>query len=232
MLTQVMLPQIQAGTTWAVNSAGNWDLSMADGQINIAVFTDDRTLFDRAVNRWRARVPAYIYLTSDGARPAPIPNHAPETAVQQKCGWLSQPSNCTPPATFAYQNGQSAETCRDISHTVLGLEAMMNGAETARIQGVDLYGEQRTRIVAGYEFHARYSAASLDGGAIPAGLCTGQPLPIGGTGWTLGWEIAYNQYAVRQTTAMPYTRAMLNRVRPTGAVLHMAFETLTHAGGQ
>jgi len=129
-----------------------------------------------------------------------------------------------------YLDGQSAETCRDMSHTILGLEAMVNGAETARIQGVELYAEQRTRIVAGYEFHARYSAASLDGGAIPAGLCTGTALKDGGNGYTLGWEIAYNHYAVRQGVAMSYTEQMVNRFRPTGAVLHMAFETLTHAG--
>ncbi len=38
-------------------------------------------------------------------------------------------------------DGLSQETCRDIEHVQYGLAAMMNGAETARIQGVDLYRE-------------------------------------------------------------------------------------------
>jgi len=238
MLTGVILPQIVANTIFTNNSAGNWDLSMIDAQMNIAVFTDNRALFDEAVRRWRARVPSYIYLTSDGSRPVAPPGGVYNDPAKLKCRWLASrtiTTTCAVPPNFRYLNGQSEETCRDISHTILGLEAMANAAETASLQhftGVDLYGEQRTRIVAGYEFNARYDAATLGfppGEAIPASLCQGVALNLGGTGYTLGWEIAYGHYANDAAVAMPYSRVMLNHVRPTLAALHMDYETLTHA---
>ena len=39
-------------------------------------------------------------------------------------------------------SGICQETCRDLGHTQLGIAGMINGAETAFIQGVDLYGIQ------------------------------------------------------------------------------------------
>jgi hypothetical protein len=233
MLTTVFLPQIKANTVYANSSAGNWDLSMTDGELNIAVFTDNRSLFNEALTRWRARVPAYIYLTTDGAHPVPPPGGLYDDPNTLRCNWLANSTRsplCAVPPGYAYQNGQSAETCRDLSHTILGFEAMVYGAETARIQGVDLYGEQQTRIMAGYEFNARYGAAAIDSGTVPASLCTGAPLKLGGTGYTLGWEVAYTHYAKRLGKDMPYTRLMVNRLRPTGAALHMVFASLTHAG--
>lgn len=233
MLTDVIGPQIVADTIFTNNSAGNWDLSMIDAQMGIAVFTDNRTLFDEAVRRWRARVPSYIYLTTDGARPVAPPGGVYDDPAKLKCRWLANAqitATCTVPPNFTYLNGQTEETCRDISHTILGLEAMTNAAETAGIQGVDLYSEQRTRIVAGYEANARWDAATLDYSTetLPAGLCRGTDLNLGGSGYTLGWEIAYNHYAAGAGVAMPYSRAMINRLRPTLAALHMDYETLTH----
>lgn len=38
---------------------------MADGLIDIGVFTDNRSVFNSGVAMWRARVPAYIYLSTD-----------------------------------------------------------------------------------------------------------------------------------------------------------------------
>ena len=49
-------------------------------------------------------------------------------------------------------DGLLQETVRDSGHANLGLSAMVNAAETARQQGVDLYGEQGKRIMA-----AKYS---------------------------------------------------------------------------
>ena len=39
---------------------------MIEAALDIGVFLDDRVVFDRAVARWRRRVPAYFYLASDG----------------------------------------------------------------------------------------------------------------------------------------------------------------------
>jgi hypothetical protein len=231
MFKNVIVPQVAPGTKWAIYSNGNWDLSMTDATLNIAVFTNDRTLFNSTIERWKTRVPTYIYLSSDGASPRAFPgNTSADTAAELKCTWLNMSgSGCTVPSGFAYQNGQVAETCRDISHSMMGLEAMSNAAETAYIQGVDLYGQYQSRIVAAYEFTGKYTAALLGGTAIPKAVCGGK-LNMGGTGYTLGWEIALNHYANRKGVSMPYTQAMVNRVRPTSSVLHMNFETLTHAG--
>ena len=41
--------------------------------------------------------------------------------------------------------GVCQETCRDFGHMQMGFGACVNAAETAFIQGVDLYGEQVCR---------------------------------------------------------------------------------------
>ena len=56
---------------------------------------------------------------------------------------------------------------------MMGLGALANAAETAYIQGVDLYGEQANRIITGFEVNAGYVNAYLDevdrlGGAQPS----------------------------------------------------------------
>jgi hypothetical protein len=55
-------------------------------QIGIAVFTDARTLFDRAISMWRKRVPAYIYLTTDGPYPVPPPVGGRDTTSVRPAG--------------------------------------------------------------------------------------------------------------------------------------------------
>src|SRR5258706_7632771 len=68
MLRTVYLPKVINGST----SNGNWELSMLEAAIGISVFLEDRASWDKAMAKFRARVPAYIYLTSDGAYPKGI----------------------------------------------------------------------------------------------------------------------------------------------------------------
>src|SRR5207247_7820930 len=65
--------------------------------------------------------------------------------------------------------GVAQETCRDFGHTAMGFNAAFHAAATARIQGVDLWSEQKTRLAAGLEFHAGYEL----GAPVPAWLCGG-----------------------------------------------------------
>src|SRR2546421_12040372 len=51
----------------------------------------------------------------------------------------------------------------------MGFNAAFHAAETARAQGIDLWGEQKTRFAAGLEFHAQYEL----GAAVPSWLCGG-----------------------------------------------------------
>ena len=61
-------------------SSGNWELAMIEGLASIAVFTENRTVWDHAIEMWNIRVPAYIYISDDGT------THRPGTA---RCGKYS-----------------------------------------------------------------------------------------------------------------------------------------------
>ncbi|MFI5303038.1 MAG: hypothetical protein ACHREM_33530, partial [Polyangiales bacterium] len=187
--------------------------SMAEATIQIGVFLDDRATFDAGVALWRGRVPAYIYLSSDGALPNPPPTGGGTTASALEAFWYGETK---------FVDGVAQETCRDLGHTQLGFAAMINAAETARIQGVDLYGEQQARIVAGLEFNAQY----LVGAAVPSWLCGGA---LTAATPTEMWEIAFNEFSGRLGLSLPETQAVVAKVRPSGTNHHMVFETLTHA---
>jgi Alginate lyase len=209
LLRTVYLPKVING---APNQNGNWELSTTEATMAIAVFLDDHATFDVALGRWRKRVPAYIYLKTDGALPVPPPRTNKTTADQIIAYWYGQ-------KTFV--DGVGQETCRDFGHLTLGFAAMVNAAETARIQGVDLYAEEARRIVAGYEFNTQY----LDGVAAPSWLCGGKlDLSPNET-----WEIGYNEYANRLGKSLPHTNHVILKNRPSGATHHILWETLTHA---
>ena len=241
MLNNVFEPTIVAGDG---NSNGNWELAMADGLVSIGVFTDNRGVFNTGLAMWRARVPAYIYLSTDNGgsgQPVPPPGGLYNNPTALTCYWLGAGAvshTCTVPTGFRYYDGMTQETCRDMSHPIIGLESMVNAAETARLQGVDLYGEQKQRIAAAYEYAGAFDNQYLTSGAWPAMPCGGQPGSYsgqsgdgtGGTGYTYGWEIAYNEFANRLGLPMPNTQAMIARFRPTGGVNATDWETLANVG--
>lgn len=201
MLSKVYMPLVDHGS----DSNGNWELSMIEASMGIAVFLDDHAAFNTAVKQWRKRVPAYVYLTSDGATPV-APPHG-------KVSWYNQTK---------FVDGLSQETCRDLGHVQYGLAAMTNAAETATIQRVNLFAEQAQRLRATYEFHAKW----LNKSPVPGWLCGGKlkevsPDPM--------WEIGYNALVNRLGQDLPETKRLIQKIRPTKADHHMAWETLTHA---
>jgi hypothetical protein len=209
MLRKAHLPYIQEGRP---NYNGNWELSMIEAMTAIGVFLEDRELFDKAISMWRQRVPAYFYLAEDGELPVRPPGGDKNTRETLIRYWHDQTN---------LVDGLAQETCRDFGHTLMGLGAMVNTAETARQQGIDLYGEQAKRITAAMEFHADY----ILGKTVPDWLCAGRL--ILGTGQT--WEMAYNHYHNRLGLSLPLTeKVILTRARPTAAGHHMVWETLTH----
>jgi hypothetical protein len=208
MLRNVYLPLMIDGS----DRNGNWDLSMIDAVINIGVFLDDKDVFDKGVKMWRERVPAYAYLASDGPTPVEPPRGS-KTGEALIEFWYGQ-------RTFV--DGLCQETCRDLGHVQYGLAAMINAAETARIQGVDLYGEQADRIVATLDFHAKF----INGEDVPGWLCNGSLTDVRADPM---WEIGFNHYAARLGRDLPATGELARSIRPSGADHHMVFETLTHA---
>jgi hypothetical protein len=162
-------------------------------------------------------VPASFYFTSDGPQPVYPAEHGAKDLPWLVHFWFG---------ATKFVDGLGEETCRDLGHTQYGLAAMLNAAETAHHQGVDLYGEQAKRITAALEFHAAF--------------LTGEPVPSWLSGGRLRksehptWEIGYNHYHNRLGMELPFTKKLLAQIRPTGtsrqgADHHMVWETLTHA---
>jgi hypothetical protein len=184
---------------------GNKELSMSEALINVGVFNDDRATFDAGVKMWRGRAASYIYLSTDGAMPV-------------------KPANCdmaiwgNKGITTPLVDGLLQESVRDSGHANLALSAMVNAAETARQQGVDLYAEQAKRIMAALEYQAQFLPPNNT--PPPANLAF-HTHPT--------WEIAYNHYHNRLGYNLPKMAAVLPTIRPTGVNHQMAWETLTHA---
>ncbi|MEU6814121.1 ricin-type beta-trefoil lectin domain protein [Streptomyces sp. NPDC046860] len=202
MLRTVYLPVVVNGD----DRTSNWDLTEAEASIGIAVFTDDGATFDKAVDQYLERVPAFVYLESDGPTPNRIPN-APfnwEGATQ-------------------YVTGMAQETCRDFVHTGYSIASMSHIAETALMQNVDLYPQvgERLRQVLGWH-------ATQERRAVP------EPAVCGTKGLKRGLgpvtESGFNALHTRQGVAMANTQALTEETRPSGTnILFVAWETLTNA---
>jgi hypothetical protein len=218
MFRQQYLPDIKRMFAGSYACYGNnWQASGIEAMLNIAVFNKNTSLFNEAIAKWRAFVPAYIYLKSDGARPHALP-WCPRNDQQIVQQW-HRPS--------VWVDGMAQESCRDLEHTAYGLAAIINVAETARIHGVDLYTGGAERITKAMEFHARFQ----NGGPAPALSCGtgdeqhGVDIKRGMIG-TL--EIGYNHYAIRKGMNLPQTKRFLEQTRPTSGEFHYRWETLTH----
>eukprot|EP00040_Diaphanoeca_grandis_P029230 m.170743 g.170743 ORF g.170743 m.170743 type:complete len:415 (+) comp31618_c0_seq7:2181-3425(+) len=215
MLASAYLPLIIDG---CFGYNGNWELTMAEGVMAISIFTDDSVSFNKALALWRGRVPGYFYLTSDGTTPL-APDNSNEDKDKVVENWHGQ-------KVFAGHDGLCQETCRDLGHTQMGMAAMMNTAETALHQGINLYGEQTARITAAMEFHAKLVAK--DATQPGSWLCDNNVQSLGKPGQT--WEIAYNHFGNRLgLTNLTHTAAIVNVVRPTGVGLFMVDESFSHA---
>lgn len=236
-MRKTYLPNLVAG---AADSPGNWELSIAEALIQIGVYLDDNDVFNQGLAIWRRRIPAYIYLQSDGpSGQVPAATMGPLGPVGTATAVCITPDWCpnTPQMWLAptmYVDGLCQETCRDLSHVQFGYAAMINGAETARIQGVDLYGDCQDRIVTGLELTASY----LNGATTPNPGCTitdpnqGGPLDMSAVGYLARatpaeptWEIALNHYGA---ALLPNVARRVQAIRPTGVDHMMDWETLTH----
>ncbi|MGP3634896.1 alginate lyase family protein [Streptomyces sp. 24-1644] len=209
MLRDVYLPEVINGS----HSNGNWELSMTEAAIGIAVFLEDRGAYDKAVTKFRGRVPAYVYVTADGSLPKAAPDSGHDTRDEIVRYWQGQ-------STFV--DGLTQETCRDLTHTGYGVSAISHIAETSRIQGQDLYPEIADRLRHALGLHAKYQL----GAAVPSSLCGGSLKDALGPVTEVGFNALHN----RMGYAMTNTQTLTEQRRPAASNnLFVAWETLTHA---
>ncbi|MCA9602224.1 MAG: alginate lyase family protein, partial [Myxococcales bacterium] len=236
MLRDVYLPLTMAGGagrgSW--NGFGvNVNFSMIDATIGIGVFLSDTAVYESGLTTFREHLPSAIYMEGDDTSAyanlagMPIP---PKGTIYDKTN-VSASSIAgiwNNPSTFI--DGVEGETCRDMSHMAMGFGGMANAAETARLQGADLYGEFQSRLLASLELNAAFINAADAAEALPENWPCPGAINMGGTGYRVGWEIEFNHFAQREGIEMPHVSALVARYRPSGTGLHMNWETLTHAG--
>jgi hypothetical protein len=218
-LKRAILPHIVYGS----NSNGNWESSMIEGVFGIAVLTEDEKLFNTAVDFWTSRVPSYFYFHTDGSKPVPLPKRPHGQGPPNTQGWYGQD---------IYDNrvdGLCQELCRDMEHTQMGLSALLNGAETAFIQGVDLFAKEQTRLAAAMEFHANILLGSKPGSYV----CRNKGV-VDGTVTYPTFEVGYNALHNRMKIDLPISyKHIIDDVRPMKLPVNRwmnAWETLTHGG--
>ncbi|MFJ1744895.1 alginate lyase family protein [Streptomyces sp. NPDC088116] len=210
MLRTVYLPEIINGS----NSNGNWELTMMEAAVSVSVFLDDKASYDKAIGKYLVRVPAYIYLSSDGDLPRTVPSQNLDTRAKIVSYWQGQ-------GTFV--TGLTQETCRDFVHTGYGISSVGHVYETARIQGQDLFPQVGERLRQALGFQAKYE---LGAEPVPASLCKGTVTrglgPI--------TEVGFNALNTRLGYSMTNTQRLTEQGRPAGTNnLFVAWETLTNA---
>jgi hypothetical protein len=209
MLRKVYLPRVIRGS----QRNGNWELTMMDAAVGIAVHLDDRAAYEKAITRFLRRVPAYIYLQADGRLPTRVPGSKLRTRSALIAYWHGR---------SRFLPGLTQETCRDFAHTGYGLAAIAHVAETSRIQGGSVYPRVGARLRHALGFHAHYELR----GSSRSRLCS-QPHKLG-----LGpiTEVGLNAMHYRAGRARSDTERLTVRQRPAGTNnLFVAWETLTHA---
>jgi len=207
MFRRVFYPQLETPSPWN----GNVDLTQTDAWLAIAVFNEDEQAFDSAVRRFQRRLPAYIYLRSDGPLPPSIDGDGGDVTKF----WFSP---------RRWVDGLTQETCRDNGHhSQFGLGSALHIAETAWHQGLDLYTPNQARLAAAMELLASELLSGSMQGLSSRDEASASRFDT--------WEIGLNHYETRAGIKLPKTHQLVTeqiRPRATRASCNLCFETLTH----
>jgi hypothetical protein len=228
MLDVAFLPELHNRMAY-----GNREFAVINAMMAIGVFNDDPAAFCEGLTHWESYVPDYIYLASDGPAPASAdffkktPDDSALKAMDAglppgSADWIGAPvhnfgddhtmlergtiqQNWNEPGE-KFVDGLSSETGRDLGHAEMGFASLVNAAEIARHQGIDLYRPNAKRLAAFMELHA----ALRMGAQLPAGLYGGRPLNLPDLGPV--YEIAYGRLGHDEGMNLPHTKELLENV--------------------
>ena len=132
---------------------------------------------------------------------------------------------------YISKTGQCQESGRDQQHTQLGLGYLADVCEIAWKQGDDLYGAFSNRLATGFEYTARYNLGEeVPYQAVPDlfGKNLHPEVSDKGRGnFRPVFEKVYHHYHDRKGIEMPYTKRVLEKIRPEGFHWdHSSFGTL------
>ena len=120
--------------------------------------------------------------------------------------------------------GQWQEAGRDQGHTQLGIALTGAICEMAWNQGIDLYGYDNNRFLAGAEYVAKSNLKESGGAFYTVPYVTYQNCDVTQTVFSTGsqggarpcWALVVNHYVNRRGLAAPYSQRFAERVAPEG----------------
>lgn len=186
MFTSLFLPILETFYKRTAYTNGNWGPIVTKTYMAAAIYLDNRKMYEKA-----------------------------------KDFYLNGNDNGTISHYIDGETGQIQESGRDQSHCMLGLGAMATVCEIAWQQGDDLYSALNNRLLKGYEYVSRYNL----GYDVP--FHTWKDITGKYCDWTqisdkargrymYVFDIAYNHYVNRMGLPMPFTKQVLERIRPEG----------------
>jgi hypothetical protein len=185
MITGVFLPVIEKFYATKPYTNGNWGGIDTKTYMAAAIYLDNREMYKKAVD--------FYYNANDNGA---IKNY------------------------ISGETGQIQESGRDQAHSQLGIGALATICEEAWQQGDDLYSALDNRLMKGFEYVARYNlgddqvpftiwkdiTGKYSSWTVISTQSRGRFIPI--------YEMVYHHYVLRKGLAMPYTKQVIDKIRP------------------
>jgi len=187
MVTEIFLPVCERFYATPAYTNGNWGPIVSKLYISAAIYLNNETMYRKAVDFY-----------TNGKDNGTIRNY------------------------ISAETGQIQESGRDQGHSQLGIGALATVCEIAWNQGDDLYAALDNRLVKGFEYVAKYNLGNDD---MPfftwkdvtgkysnwtkiSDISRGRFMPI--------YEMVYNHYVRLKGLSMPYTKQVIDKIRPEG----------------
>ncbi len=146
---------------------GNQDMIAWRAMIAMAVFLDNRIMYDRALNYFKGKPHRRDDLPYPGgppynsASPTSTNDYWVEYSLLSRSSAIGDYGYNGVLANYIWENGQCQESSRDQSHTFFGIGIAAGIAEVAWNQGDGVWNALDSRLLKGFEFTARYNASYL-----------------------------------------------------------------------